>query len=228
MCAEPELTAVRLLPKRRKNARWEEVKAGLVQKPGETSRLYTLRTTRELDASFDDLFSLAVLKGWTERTQVRGIADGARHIRVRMAEAFHASPFKFILDRPHCKQHLTAAGTALGPKIPVQEWAAGALAKMEKGRASVVVAELRRASNRSEQDTKTTETLRLEAGYFERNKDAVAYADYRAQGWSTASSEIESGHKNVVQQRLKISGAWWNPETVDDILALRMLRHNGW
>ena len=64
------------------------------------------------------------------------------------------------------------------------------------------------------------------AGSF--NRDAVAYAYYREQGWSTASSEVESGHGHVVQWRVKISGAWWHPDHVDDILALRMLKANGW
>ena len=226
---EPERSPVRKLPKRRKKCRWEEVKAGLVQKPGETSRLYTLRPTRDLDASFDDLFALAGLKGWTERTAVRGIADGAKHIRTRMAEAFHASPFRFILDRPHCKEHLTSAGTALAPAVPVQEWASEALAKMEDGRAAEVVAELERAYEASGKDEASrNDTLRKEAAYFERNKDAVAYAEYRERGWSSASSEIESAHGNVVQARLKIGGAWWHPDHVDDVLALRMIKANGW
>lgn len=226
----PELTPVRKLPKRRKNARWEEVKAGLVQRPGETTRLYTLRPTSGLDEAFDDLLGLAVLKGWTERTSVRGIADGARHIRVRMGETFHASPFRFILDRPHAKEHLTAAGTALAPDgLTVQEWAAGALARMESGDASSVVDELRDAYEASGADEATrNDVLRKEAAYFARNSDAVAYADYRDRGWSTASSEIESAHRDVVQQRLKIAGAWWHPDHIDDILALRMLRKNGW
>ena len=77
-------------------------------------------------------------------------------------------------------------------------------------------------------DASRTDRLRLEAGYFDRNSDAVAYAEYRSRGWSTASSEIESGHRHLVQVRLKISGAWWHPDHVDDILALRMLKANGW
>jgi len=64
--------------------------------------------------------------------------------------------------------------------------------------------------------------------YFERNQDAVACAHYREQGWSTASSEVESAHRDVVQKRLKIAGAWWHPNHVGDILALRMLKANGW
>lgn len=119
---EPELTPVRGLPKRRRDCRWEEAKMGLVQKPGEVEgRLYSARPTGELDESFDDLLTLAWLKGWTEQTQVRGIADGARHIRPRMEEVFNAGPFRFILDRPHCQEHLSTAGELLEAESALDE-----------------------------------------------------------------------------------------------------------
>ena len=228
---EPERTPVRGLPKRRKVCRWEEAKVGLVQKPGEVDRLYSVRPTAGLESSFNDMFALACLKGWSEQTQVRGLADGARHIRPHMETAFGMGNFRFILDRPHCKEHLSRAGEALEPLtgVPAQVWADEALKKLEAGQADTVVAELRRAWEASAPDEENRDdTLRREAGYFERNRDAVAYASYRDQGWSTASSEVESGHRHVVQARLKLSGAWWHPEHVDDILALRMLKANDW
>jgi len=228
---EPKRTPVRGLPVRRKNARWEEVKAGLVQNPGEKERLYTLRPTSDLNECFDDLLSLASLMGWNPETQVRGIADGAIHIRPHMEKVFSQGNFRFILDRPHCKEHLGEAGTMLEPStgVPAQDWARDALKLMETGRAADVVAELRSAHEASGVDQSSrNDGLRLAANYFERNEDAVAYADYRQQGWSTASSEIESGHRHTVQARMKISGAWWHPDGVDDILALRMLKANGW
>ena len=47
--------------------------------PGRTERLYTalftVRLTDGLETSFDDLFSLACLEGWTPQTRVRGIAE---------------------------------------------------------------------------------------------------------------------------------------------------------
>ncbi|GEM_PF-644000 len=222
---EPERTPVRGLPKRRRVCRWEEVKAGLVQKPGETTRLYSLRPTSGLDAAFDDLLALACMKGWTETTRTRGIADGAVHIRPRLEETFDVGDFRFILDRPHCKEHLSAAGEAMAAAddVDARAWADRALADMEAGGAEGVVDELRAAHL-----TTGDEVLRLEAGYFERNADAVAYADYREHGWSTASSEIESAHRHTVQVRMKLPGAWWHPDGVDDILALRMLKANDW
>lgn len=113
--------------------------------------------------------------------------------------------------------------------VPARQWADEALKKPEAGKSAAVAAELKRAWEASGLDKESrNETLRLEAGYFERNNDAVAYAYYRDQGRSTASSEIESSHRHVVQVRVKISGAWWDPDHVDDILALRMLEANGW
>jgi hypothetical protein len=227
----PELTPVRGLPKRRKNARWEEVKAGLVQTPGKIDRLYSLRPTGGLEAAFADLFALACMEGWTETTEVRGIADGAVHIRQRMEENFGAGDFRFILDRPHAKEHLSDAGQALETMTgtPAQTWATDAMTKLEAGQADAVVMELEAAhlASGADEDDRDDQ-LRLEAGYFRRNADAVAYAQYRAAGWSTASSEIESAHRHIVQSRLKIAGAWWDPHHVDDILALRMLKANGW
>ena len=219
-----ELTPIRGLPRRRKDCRWVEVKAGLVQKPSEVTRLYSLRPTDKLDDAFDDLLALACMKGRTEATRVRGLADGARHIRPRMAETSCACELRFILDRPHAKEHLSSAGEALRAMTgePTQQWAARALARQEAGHADQVVDELR-AGHRATQD----DILRLEADYFERNRDAVAYADYRERGWSTASSEVESAHRHTVQVRMKLPGAWWHPDNVDNVLALRMLKANG-
>lgn len=40
------------------------------------------------------------------------------------------------------------------------------------------------------------------------------------------SGEVESGRRSVIQARLKLSGAWWQEETADHMLALRILRAN--
>jgi len=239
----PKRTPIRKLLVRRKASRFEEVKAGLAQKPrnkgsqgdkpapGEVVRLYSLRPTAALDEAFDDLFGLACLIGWTPTTEVRGLADGAPYIRPRMEGVFAGGLFKFILDRPHCKEHLSDAGAALSllTGVEAQTWARSAMAEIEAGRVGDVVAELLIAHVTSGEDDETRDdTLRLEAGYFQRNQDAVAYADYRERGWGTASSEIESIHRHGVQARLKISGAWWHPDGVDDMLALRTLKVNGW
>ncbi|MFB3902423.1 MAG: hypothetical protein ACE15E_03140 [Acidobacteriota bacterium] len=222
-----ETTPVRGLPKRKKECGWEEVKVGLVQVPGEVSRLYSVRPTEELDEAFEDLLALACLKDWSEHTRVRGIVDGAQYIRTRMEDTFHACQFRFILDRPHAKRHLCGAGQLLAEAsligISAEQWSAAALDHLEKGEVQKVIDELRTAFERTGDDR-----IRRAFEYFDRNQDAVAYAEYREKGWSTASSEVESSHRHVVQVRLKIPGAWWHPDNVPNILALRMLKANRW
>jgi len=40
------------------------------------------------------------------------------------------------------------------------------------------------------------------------------------------SGEIESAHRYIIQERLKITGAWWKEENAADMLALRINRAN--
>ena len=41
------------------------------------------------------------------------------------------------------------------------------------------------------------------------------------------SGEVESGHRSVVQKRLKLPGAWWLEENAEKMLAIRTVRANG-
>ena len=47
-------------------------------------------------------------------------------------------------------------------------------------------------------------------------------------GYPIGSGEIESAHKSVPQKRLKIPGASWNPNSINPMLALRILRADDW
>ena len=45
--------------------------------------------------------------------------------------------------------------------------------------------------------------------------------------WPIGLGEIESAHRYVIQERLKLSGCWWKLENALAMLALRVLRANG-
>ncbi|MDQ3685090.1 MAG: hypothetical protein M3430_05740 [Acidobacteriota bacterium] len=64
--------------------------------------------------------------------------------------------------------------------------------------------------------------------YLERFQDAVCYDEYEAQGYPIGSGEVERVHRYIPQKRLKIAGASWKPETINQMLALRVIRANGW
>ena len=61
-----------------------------------------------------------------------------------------------------------------------------------------------------------------------RFEDSVDYGAYHERGWPLGSGEVESAHRYVPQERLKIAGACWNPDNVNPMLALRVVRANEW
>jgi hypothetical protein len=46
--------------------------------------------------------------------------------------------------------------------------------------------------------------------------------------WPIGSGEVESAHRYIPQARLKIPGACWRVESINSMLALRLLKANGW
>ena len=70
--------------------------------------------------------------------------------------------------------------------------------------------------------------LRRLTAYLARFQDAVFYDEYKAKGYPIGSGEVERAHRYIPQKRLKIAGASWKPETVNQMLALRVMRANGW
>lgn len=63
--------------------------------------------------------------------------------------------------------------------------------------------------------------------YYEKNKDRMAYAEYRAKGYLIGSGPIESANRFVIQKRLKGSGMQWSADGADIMGLLRCLYKDG-
>jgi len=62
--------------------------------------------------------------------------------------------------------------------------------------------------------------------YLHKRRDHLDYAGARRQGLPIGSGEIESGHRHVIQQRLKLAGCWWKETHAQALLNLRVARAN--
>jgi len=62
--------------------------------------------------------------------------------------------------------------------------------------------------------------------YMRNRPGQLDYPRAIAEGLPIGSGEIESAHRYVIQQRLKISGPWWKVDNAEKMLALRTLRAN--
>jgi hypothetical protein len=62
---------------------------------------------------------------------------------------------------------------------------------------------------------------------FERSAKPTELSRGLAKDLPIGSGEIESAHRYIAQQRLKLPGAWWRTAHADYKLALRITRKNG-
>jgi len=65
--------------------------------------------------------------------------------------------------------------------------------------------------------------------YYENNLKRMQYKTFREAGYMIGSGPIESAHRNVVQQRLKLSGQQWSMKGAQQIVNLRAFKKsNRW
>ena len=62
--------------------------------------------------------------------------------------------------------------------------------------------------------------------YISQRQEHLDYAGALAAELPIGSGEVESGHRHVLQKRLKIAGAWWLERNAEAMLQLRTVRAN--
>lgn len=77
---------------------------------------------------------------------------------------------------------------------------------------------------RGREASKTKEQL---LSYYRNNHARMMYGTYREKGYIIGSGAIESAHRNVVQQRIKLSGQRWSINGAQYIVNLRACKKSG-
>ena len=205
--------------KRVRELEWREVRVGLAGRLGSATRTFVARLGSYAEVG-KELFRAAIIEGLSSVTKVIGVADGGQGLREELA--VHFPNLQFILDKVHLVTHLYETAEALAYEGAKREqWVRKKVAQISAGRVKKVMSELRRKAESCER------AGRLRA-YLERFQDAVYYNHYKAAGYPIGSGEVESAHRYIPQKRLKIAGASWRPEMINKMLALRLIRANGW
>ena len=215
-----EKTAIRKLPKKERVEAWRDVRLGLVRPMESVDKTY-VGGMKSYDAIGDDLFSAAVGRGLSSNTKVVGVADGGNGIMEQLQSKF--ASFQFILDFAHFKEHLFETAEAMALQSDAKErWISRMIENCRTGHVAKSLKWLRSRRGRGK-----SSCLRL-ANYLQRFDKSVHYDAYQNAGYPIGSGEIESGHRVVPQRRLKLPGACWNPTNINPMLAIRILRENGW
>lgn len=205
--------------KRTRETAWKEVRVGLSGRLDSQARTFVAKLGSYPHVCHE-LFSAAISEGLSPRTKVIGVADGGHGLREELQTQF--PKLQFILDKSHLVSHLYETAEALNlNERERRSWVKEKMERISSGKVLAVITELKR-------EEKSCHRVRRLADYLARFQDAVFYDEYAARGYPIGSGEVESAHRYIPQKRLKIAGASWLSETVNKMLAMRVIRANGW
>ena len=170
------------------------------------------------------LYAEAWERGWNRAKKKVVLGDGAEWIW-NIADQHFAGALQ-IVDVWHAREHLWDVAAKLFPSDEKQRqsWAKKLIKQLNRGRGETVVAQLRNFPTRKPE---LRDLLRIEADYFERNRERMRYPKFRKQGLFFGSGVIEAGCRTVIGSRLKQSGMFWTVRGANAIIALRCTRLSG-
>ncbi len=213
-----ETTARRGLPRRGRQEQWRETRVGLARRLDETTATYVARMDTYPEVTWR-LFLLAVSRGLSARSETICVGDGANGLMEEMLSQFPNA--SYILDRFHLAGHMHETAEEMGlDEEDRARWVERRMERIDRGAVKSVIGELN-AYHGSGQ-----ERARRLAGYLHRFRDSVRYDAYRERGLPIGSGEVESAHRSIPQKRLKLPGACWHPDSINPMLALRVVRAN--
>ncbi len=216
-----ERTPVYSNPKKEKVIKWRDVRLGFARPIDQKEKLFVGKMDT-YPRVVNQLHGAAELIGMKSESVVIGIADGGIGLSEELKRQF--PNMQFILDKSHLRDHLYETAEEMGVcKEDLKKWVETRIKKISNGQVDLIIDELV-----TENDRNPCALLKRLIGYLKRFNDALDYGSFKKMGYPIGSGEIESAHKSVSQKRLKIPGASWNPNSINPMLALRILRADDW
>jgi hypothetical protein len=115
---------------------------------------------------------------------------------------------------------------ALTDETALKRWLMRKLDWLENGKIEKLARALRNLAD-AQPNSELAKAIRIEAEYFDSNRDRMRYPEFRKKNLFVGSGVIEAGCKTVIGSRLKQSGMFWTVRGANAIIALRCCLLNG-
>lgn len=216
--------------RRTKRLFWKEVRLCAAQAAGRMQAYYGASLDSVLEAGLT-WEAVAHRAGATAASRVHGVGDGAPWIAEQFALRFGGQG-RYLVDFYHVSEYLAAAAPVCAPATPAA-WRRQQQERLRTNRWADVLAAL--APHREAESVGRSLRGQMESltpvrdgwRYLSDRREQLNYAGALAAGLPIGSGLIESGHRHVVQARLKRAGTWWLASTARAMIGLRVLRANG-
>jgi hypothetical protein len=209
---------------------WKEIKAGRIFKASDSIRvdgkpgcishsqyLAHLGSHKTFCGQMEDLVESYNVKG----SRLVFISDGAPWIKNWVEDAFPDAVS--VLDFYHASEHLYSfVEQFFKDKEQGQQWARTQKELLLDSKVTQVINNIRgKAGN----DNKAANNL---IDYYNSNGNRMDYKRYKQIGCGIiGSGAIESTHRTLIQERMKLSGQRWKKKGAQNMLNLRVTNMNG-
>ena len=211
-------------PRKAKKPRdWKEIRLAAAQALGSAETFYAA-TFGAVDEVGRRWGHCARRAGRGLNSQVHALGDGAQWIRLQTREVF-GQQGTFLCDYFHVSEYLGAAALTCRAKAPGQ-WRRTQQERLKRGALAKVVDALAEHVE-PPQTPEELAPVRNAHRYLTNRTDCLDYPRALRLDLPIGSGLIESGHRHVLQARLKKAGAAWLIDNADRIANLRVLRANG-
>ncbi len=201
---------------------WQEIRLLATQPQGSAKTTYaaTFGSVQEAGRRWGHAAKQA---GRALESRIHAVCDGAEWIALQTREVFGADA-TLLTDYYHVSEYLAAAAAACRPGRP-EQWRHTQQKRLKRGASTQVIQEL---AEHREAPTEPDENAPVRAAhrYLSNRPDTLDYAAAIASELPIGSGLIESGHKHVLQARLKLPGCAWLPSNAETIAQLRVFRSN--
>lgn len=216
------------------NGNWQEVKSVAtgefsrgeqtesVEQPVKTVAISYF--TRSYEIRDFERYALGELhrRGMEKAQTIVAVNDGAQWIQSFID--YHCPQAVRIIDFAHALGYVSDAGKAIWGEgsDAFKTWFARMAHQLKHKPPQRTLAELQLLQPKAKSDEQTA-TLDRALFYLQTRLEMIDYPFFQKRGYPIGSGSVESGHKVVVQRRLKGAGMRWAPHHVDPMLALRDL-----
>jgi hypothetical protein len=170
-------------------------------------------------------FGRSALAEWHRRggenaRRVVAVNDGALWIQSFID--YHCPHALRVLDFAHAQEHVATVGRAIyGPETDAfQQWYGRMSRQLGRQPPQRTVADLQLLLHQHP-DHPETEVIEQAIRYLDRRRAMIDYPHFRHLQVPIGSGHVESGHKVVMQKRMKQAGMRWAEASLNPMLALR-------
>jgi hypothetical protein len=166
------------------------------------------------------IYTEAWNRGW-DRASIRVVMGDGSHWIWNIADRHFPGAIQ-IVDLYHAREHLWDLARKLYPadETARKRWLLRKLDWLENGKIEKLVTALSKLADENT-NTELIKAIRIEAEYFDGNRDRMRYPQFRKLNLFVGSGVIEAGCKTVIGSRLKQSGMFWTVPGANAIIALR-------